>query len=564
MVKNRVEEIAISLEQIQQQQVQFQQQPPQSSAAGDKQRKPKLLKKREVKLDPTSGPVVVDADNKNPNKERNIDKQRRVNKRDFKDKNSKPLLAKANDDSTTQAADPSSEDKNEGDDGRGGERVRVFRRKKQHFNRRGFYGNRRRRVDSSERNSNDTSPQNEANGDDYRMKQTKAKNGPKKTFPELSEAELSEAVQNLKRDFLAAEISSVRKIIDEKGPVVAQEFASAILDHAMCDVTSPTKLSDIANNLFHILISDNGGVEFQQGFYSALNDISKREDDIAIDAPRYMDTLGQVLGQCIVPMNTSRHKQFMKRFLNKSLQAYSQQSRALLLASIMRGIASHKSDRFAKEIWDAADLKWEGIINESIDLNEFLENQDVKFTTQIFSPEPRKPKKTPEELEKFADDVTDLVEKRCAPQTLTDIFKDLELDSDERVDYLGTLIYAIVRGCLSTESGDYKLNSEALTKYSTILNGKHYKSDSVPKEEQKKEHDAIALHALTALTKLWHQYNCPQNLMSTILLALHSHGAASYDALKVWLNSEDLNIPGIGAARLNSKRCIEDLGATLS
>uniref|UniRef100_A0A6G1SEQ8 Eukaryotic translation initiation factor 4 gamma 3 n=1 Tax=Aceria tosichella TaxID=561515 RepID=A0A6G1SEQ8_9ACAR len=574
LVKTRVNEIAGNLERMQSQMNhQSSGQTTQNlttTIATDnnstKQKKAKVLRKhqQERAAGPNGASVVgqnsVDSSNNNAfarnNKERNLDRQRRNRRReDDRDKENKALPPRLqNDDSTTQAADPSSEDKVEGE-GDGGERVKKVYRRKKPFNKRGY--NRRRRMDSSERNSNDTSPQNEANGDEY-QRRPKPRSGPKRNFPELSEAELNEIVQAVKRDFFASELTSVRKVIEEKGPIVAKEFAMAILDHAICDVTSPTKLSDIANNLAQILVSDDVGFEFQQGFCSALNDISKREEDIAIDAPRYMDTLGQVLGQCLVPMNTGRNKQLIKKFLTKSLQSYAQQSRALLLASTMRGIAGRKDERFAKEIWDMANLDWATYLNEGTNLDEFLESQEVKFTTQSFSPEPRKTRRTPEETEKFADDVTDLVEKRCSSQALEDLVKDLNLEDDETVDYLGTLVYAIVRGCLVTDAGDYKLDTEALNKYSSILKN--------PQQQNKKDQaDAIALNALTALTKLWHQYNCPQNLMSNILLALHNHGAASYDALKNWLNSEDLkNIPGIGAARLNSKRCIEDLGAKRS
>jgi len=500
-----------------------------------------------------------------------------------------PIPTSRGDDSTTQAADPSSEDKVEGEEGQDRDRVRrVFRRRKQHFNKRRSYNDRRRRRnDSSERNSNDTSPQNETLSVDYRSTTNKSSssmsrrdnkhsnNAARKSFPELSESEISEIVQVLKRDFFTPELEAVKKTIDAKGPAVAQEFASSILDHAICDVTSSTRLSEIATNLYQLIISERGGPEFQQGFYNALSTISNREEDIAIDAPRYMDTLGQVLGECVVPMNNSRHRQLLKKFLTKCLNSYCRVSRAQLLASTMRGIVRNKEERFAKDIWDIAHLKWSNFLPDGTDLDQFVESEDVKFTTQSFSPMPKSPKKTPEELEKFADDVTNLVEKRCTPQTLEEMVRDLELESDEVVAYLGTLIYAIVRGCLTTDSGEYKLDTEALNKYSSILNGKSQipllsssmsslDDDGTKALPNKKETaDAVALNALTALTKLWHQYNCPQNLMSTILLNLHSHGAASYDALKTWLNSEDLkNIPGIGAARLNSKRCIEDLGAS--
>lgn len=496
--------------------------------------------------------TTTHADARQPIYTRRTNRERRT-RRDFKPL---PKVSRntINDDSTTQAAEPSSEDRPEGDDGREGtakERVKVLRRKKPHFSRRN-YNNRRRRADSSERNSNDTSPQNEANGhDDYQPK----RKGKRRTYVELSESELNAAVQSLKDDFLTLgrPLKDIKNTMNEKGPKVAYGFAVSILDHALCDVTSPTKLSEIAKNLYQLLVSDDNTseVDFQQGFYGALNDISKREDDIAIDAPRYMDTLGQVLADCVIPMN-NKHKYLIRKFLNKCVESYSKHNRAVLLASIMKGIAGAKTDRFAKEIWDIAQLNWENLLEDGINLPEFLESHDVKFTTQAFSPEPRKLKKTPKELEKFADDVTSLVEKKCAPQTLEDLVKDLNLEPDERVDYLGNFIYAIVRGCLITDSGAYKLNIEALNQYSSILNAKH--------EEQ----DAIALYSLTALTKLWHQYNCPQDLLRTILVALHNHGTASFKALDQWLNSESLtNIPGIGAARLNSKRYIEDLGANL-
>lgn len=239
----------------------------------------------------------------------------------------------------------------------------------------------------------------------------------------------------------------------------------------------------------------------------------------------------------------------IRRFLNKSVKAYGQPNKATFLASIMKSLASIKEPRFAKEIWDLASLKWDSVLNEGTDLTEFLESQDVKFTTQTFSPEPRKPKVALKELEKFADDVTDLVEKRCDPDALNDLVKESKIEADEQVDYLGTLAYAIVRGCINVDSGSYTLNEEGLTKYSSILNAKNEKQD------------AIVLHALVALTKLWQHYNCPQDLLRNIFKVLYDNGTAPYEALKSWLDSENLkNVPGIGAARLSCKRYIQDLG----
>lgn len=375
-----------------------------------------------------------------------------------------------------------------------------------------------------------------------------------KRFPELSESELNEIVQNLKREFVNLErpMKSIKNTMNDKGPRVVYEFAVSILDHAICDVTSPTKLSEISNNLYQLIVSrDNTSeVDFQQGFYDALTDISKREDDIAIDAPRYLDTLGQVLADCIVPMS-GKYSNLMKKFLNRSLSAYNQKNRGALLANIMKGIAGVKSERFAKQVFDVAQLNWQNILLPETDLNEFIECHTVTFTTRTFSPE-RELEKAPKELEKFADDVTKLVESKCTAQNLDDFVKDLNFPKEDQVDYLGTLIYAIIRGCIHVDTdGNYQVDRQALKEYSSILSKKH------------DEQDATALNALTALTKLWHQYNCPQGLFLLMLTALHSFGIASNEALDEWLNSENLtNIPGIGAARLCSKRWIEQLGGT--
>lgn len=495
--------------------------------------------------------------NRRTNRERNTDKRRP--KREPRGKTTKPLPKEnqnnINDDSTTQAAEPSSEDRAEGDEGREGagkERVKVLRRKKPHTGRRPF-GNRRRRADSSERNSNDTSPQGETNGhDDYRGKRRPRR---ERVFPDLTESEMNDTVQTWKREFLSSErpVGALKKEMNAKGPKVVYEFAVSILDHAICDVTSPTKLSEIANSLYQLLVSEDNmsEVDFQKGFYDALKDISKREDDIAIDAPRYMDTLGQLLADCVIPM-FGKHKNLVRKFLNRCIEAYCPQNKAVLLGSIMKSAASTKSDRFAKEIWDTAHMNWEGLLNEGVDLKEFLESHEVGFTTRTFTPEPEARKRTPEELEKFADDITSAIESRCTSQAIDELVKELGIEAGEAVSCFGTLIYAIVRGCLVTDSGDYKLNTEALNKYSGILTTQH--------EEQV----AIALHALTALTKLWHQYNCPQDLLRTILMELHNLGTAPFESLKTWLNSASMNnIPGIGAARLNSKRYIEDLEANL-
>ncbi|CAA2962559.1 Hypothetical predicted protein, partial [Olea europaea subsp. europaea] len=301
LVKSRINDIAGTLERIQTQMLSQHLQGSNSASLnnaidnnniGVKGKKAKALRKRDQ--DRTAGDALEPADASgaidNKNKERQVGRQRRNQRRDnTRDKENIPLPPRQqNDDSTTQAADPSSEDKIEGEEG--GERVKkVYRRKKRQPFRKGGYYQRRRRMDSSERNSNDTSPQNEANGDDFRRPKPRQR----KTYSELSEAEMNEVVQYLKRDFFASEIPTVKKAMDEKGPAVAKEFAYAILDHAIQDVTSPTKLSEIATNLAQVLVGEEGSYEFQSGFYAALTDLSKRGEEIVIDAPRYMDTLGQ-------------------------------------------------------------------------------------------------------------------------------------------------------------------------------------------------------------------------------------------------------------------------------
>lgn len=463
-----------------------------------------------------------------------------------------------NDDSTTQAAEPSSEDRPEGDDDRElnsqGRRIRMTRR--QRFgNRRGdrFKRRNRRRMDSSERNSNDTSPQNEANGTDENHRDKRRGGSRKKVFPELSEEKMNEVVQALQREFEASDksLDEVKSVINIRGPRVAYEFAFTILEYAICNVTSQATLAKTAMKLQKLICSEDNTseVDFQQAFYEALTNISSREDEIAIDAPRYIEDLGQLLAECIIEM-LKKHKYLVKRFLNKSIQAYGEKNRALLLASIMRSLQNSKSDRFAKEIWDIAHLSWDNLSIENDNLADFLKSQNVEFTTKTFPPEVRKSKKGPEDLEKFADHVTNLVESQSPPQALEELMKDL--NEDEVVEYRGTLIYAIIRGCLNQESENYKLDNDALNKYSSILRHENEKQDD------------IALHALTALTRLWHHYNCPQDLMRLMLMTLYNFKTASYGALNNWLTLGSLtHVPGMAAARLSSRRFIEDVGATI-
>lgn len=531
---------------------------------------PQQVQKKILNDQEDEGTATTTTTTTGPKKERYTDK--RKSKREFKERLPKretvPKSSQlANDDSTTQAAEPSSEDKQDGNERDGPPRARVFRRKKQ-FSRR---DNPRRRADSSERNSHDTSPQNElTNGNEEQDGENKANNShpdrqnkPRKkreylskkprTYPELSEDKLEEIVQALKREMLNSErsIKAIKGTMNEKGPKVVYEFIVQIFDYTICDVTSPSKLSEIANNIYQLVVSEDNmsQVDFQQGFYEAITAISKREQELVIDSPRFMDILGQIFAIVVVSMGESKYKNLVRKFLNKCIESYNEQNRANLLASIMKGIENERSDRFAKEMWDLAQLDWAKILPEGTSLDEFLQTNAVTFTTKTFPPEPVKSKKSSKDLEKFADDVTDMVEGKCEPSALEDLIKNI--NEEDKIDYLGTLIYAIVRGCVNSDSGDYKLNSEALNKYSSILHSKH--------EQQ----DRVALKALTDLTKLWHQHDCPQDLMKLMLMALYSHGTASYEALDNWLNSESLKgIPGIGAARLGTKRYIEELGAS--
>lgn len=486
------------------------------------------------------------------NRERIADKRRL--KREVKKKqlqNKPPLnlnqnsVSNNNEDSTTQAAEASSDDRvDDGDkrDGAGKEKTKVLRRKKYHQNRR---NTNRRGADSSERNSNDTSPQNETNGQDN--SESHKKNY--KTFDDVPESEMTQLVQELKDKFLTIERPSkpIKKVINEKGPKVAKELAIAILDYAICDVTIPAKLSEIANNLYYLLISEdnNDEVDFQSAFYAALGDISTRENDIAIDAPRYLDSLAQLLAICLKPMY---HKQryLLKEFLNKCMESYSSAKNSDLILKTMKSLSTEHDERLTKSIWDLSSLNTNKAF-QTDDKEEIFESRGLGFLLKPASPDPRKAKRDSKESERFADDVTSLVEENCSCQRLEDLVRQANFADDEKSEYTGTLLYGVIRGCLSSDANSYKLDAEKLNKYSNLF---------ILKEDQR----AVALHALTSITKLWHQYNCPQDILIQIFAALHNLGVAPLDALVSWLHSENYtNVPGIGAARLNTKRFIEDL-----
>lgn len=442
-------------------------------------------------------------------------------------------VMRPNDDSTTQAADPSSEERIEGEE----ERKKIYRRKKNRFNnnrQRGPFAN-RRRFDSSERNSNDTSPQAEA-----------------------AEIDAEEVVQNAKRDFLHSE-HSLELIHDHlmQGPTLMYEFCASILDHVICDVYSLAELTEVASRFNSMIFKEP--TQHRESFVNALNNISSREEDIVIDAPRYMDSLGQFLAENCVLM-FQKDEEACKSFLLACLDKYKPENRGCLLASVMKAIAETKDERYAKDLWNKVGLSWENYIPTD-SLAEFFEsNSSIQFTISDCLPEESTTTTTPDSkslaqrLEVFADDITAMVERKKDPTELLERMskEKEEFGSSDEVVYHGNMIYGIVRGCLimlDNTSDGVKVDQELLSLYDSILGTQHEKQDE------------IALYALTLVTKLWYQHKCPKDMFINTLSALHCvHKTTTNTSLRRWLEDRDLHsIPGIGAARLHCKRFIDDV-----
>lgn len=263
------------------------------------------------------------------------------------------------------------------------------RKRQTYYNRRNNRP-RSRRVDSSERNSNDTSPHNEVNGYDDTNNRSNHGSASEnnnnrnhtREYPQLTEEKMYEVIQTLKRQFDSADRKAVKNTLNSKGPKVAYEFAIHILDYAIGE-TSPANLKETANNLLYLISGEGGNnhkVDFQAAFYKALTNISDREHQIAIDAPRYLDTLGQLLADSVIlQVDNPKLKGHVKRFIEKCVNSYNDENRAAFLASIVKGLENSKDQDFAKEVWNQAQLSWEQYKIED-KLEDFLDQHGVKFT----------------------------------------------------------------------------------------------------------------------------------------------------------------------------------------
>lgn len=304
----------------------------------------------------------------NRDRERVTDKRRKRNVRE-KLLRKVPSNLKNNEDSTTQAAEPSSEDRQDDDDRSNVNKGRIRRRKP--FVRRGYAA--RRRADSSERNSNDTSPQDDMNGGDDYIKRRDV---------DLTAEQIDEIVQSLKDNFLNSSkpLQVTRKSLISNGSKVVSEFIIAILEHAIVQSSSPSNLNEIAFSLSELIFGNEKLHRFalHKGFYEGIRGIASREDDLSEDTPRYLDKLGQVLSQTAISLFTKR-RDLARRFLGECAENYSQENKANLLASIIKAIANEKDEKFAGDLWDSTQLSWSSFLPANSDVNQFIEYHQLKF-----------------------------------------------------------------------------------------------------------------------------------------------------------------------------------------
>ncbi|XP_037314517.2 eukaryotic translation initiation factor 4 gamma 1a isoform X3 [Pungitius pungitius] len=373
---------------------------------------------------------------------------------------------------------------------------------------------------SRDRGSRDRGSRDRAPSKDLPVKRESAPTLP----PALPKPALSEEELEKKSNAIIEEYLHINDMKEALQCVTELNSASLLFVFVRSVVESTLERSTIARERAGLLLHHLVKAEVlpSEQYYKGLQDMLEAAEDTAIDIPHIWLYLAELITPMLreggIPMGQ------IFREISKPLVPLGQAG--VLLVQILKLLCNEMTPKKVGAMWAEGGLNWSDFLPEDEDVNKFVTEQKVEFTTgeELESKEVDEKKVlTGEELSKQLDR---LIQDKANNQRIID-WAEANLDEQQTVSYqfVRALMTSVCQSAIICDS-PYKVDAVQIKERADLL--QRYLSD-----EQKE------LQALYALQALMVHMEQPANLLRMFFDALYDEDVIKEEAFYNWESSKD-------------------------
>uniref|UniRef100_A0AAQ4PTP9 Eukaryotic translation initiation factor 4 gamma, 1a n=1 Tax=Gasterosteus aculeatus aculeatus TaxID=481459 RepID=A0AAQ4PTP9_GASAC len=341
--------------------------------------------------------------------------------------------------------------------------------------------------------------------------------------PSLPKPALSEEELEKKSNAIIEEYLHINDMKEALQCVTELDSATLLFVFVRSVVESTLERSTIARERAGLLLHHLVKAEVlpSEQYYKGLEDTLEAAEDTAIDIPHIWLYLAELITPMLheggIPMGQ------IFREISKPLVPLGQAG--VLLVQILKLLCNEMTPKKVGTMWAEGGLNWSDFLPEDEDVNKFVTEQKVEFTTgeELESKEVDEKKVlTGEELSKQLDR---LIQDKANNQRIRD-WAEANLDEQQTVSnqFVRALMTSVCQSAIICNP--YKVDAQQIKQRASLL--QRYLSD-----EQKE------LQALYALQALMVHMEQPANLLRMFFDALYDEDVIKEEAFYNWESSKD-------------------------
>ncbi|XP_023141515.2 eukaryotic translation initiation factor 4 gamma 1a isoform X2 [Amphiprion ocellaris] len=373
---------------------------------------------------------------------------------------------------------------------------------------------------SRDRGSRDRGSRDRGPSKDLTVKRESAPTPP----PSLPKPSMSEEEVEKKSNAIIEEYLHINDLKEALQCVAELNSASLLYVFVRNGLESTLERSTIAREHMGLLLHQltKAGTLPTQQYYKGLQEILEVAEDMAIDIPH----IWLYLAELITPMLHEGGIPMGQLFREISKPLVPLGKAGVLLAQILTLLCKGMTPKKVGALWTEAGLNWNDFLPKDEDVNKFVTDQKVEFTTGEDTEAKEVVKKkvlTSEELNKQLDR---LLQDKADNQRIRD-WVEANLDEQQTASnqFVRALMTSVCQSAIICDN-PYKVDAQQISQRASLL--QRYLSDEL-KELQ-------ALYALQALMVHMEQ---PANLLRMFFDALYDEDVIKEEAFYKWESSKD-------------------------
>uniref|UniRef100_A0A3P8SDH7 Eukaryotic translation initiation factor 4 gamma, 1a n=1 Tax=Amphiprion percula TaxID=161767 RepID=A0A3P8SDH7_AMPPE len=342
--------------------------------------------------------------------------------------------------------------------------------------------------------------------------------------PSLPKPSMSEEEVEKKSNAIIEEYLHINDLKEALQCVAELNSASLLYVFVRNGLESTLERSTIAREHMGLLLHQltKAGALPTQQYYKGLQEILEVAEDMAIDIPH----IWLYLAELITPMLHEGGIPMGQLFREISKPLVPLGKAGVLLAQILTLLCKGMTPKKVGALWTEAGLNWNDFLPKDEDVNKFVTDQKVEFTTGEDTEAKEVVKKkvlTSEELSKQLDR---LLQDKADNQRIRD-WVEANLDEQQTASnqFVRALMTSVCQSAIICDN-PYKVDAQQISQRASLL--QRYLSD-----EQKE------LQALYALQALMVHMEQPANLLRMFFDALYDEDVIKEEAFYKWESSKD-------------------------